>query len=105
MKVLDRPVAAGSPGSGAPEPPAPVTPPTRRVPRLRFIAAALGLTAVAVGLFLWWRTPAAVTYVTANIDRGDIDATVNASGNLNAVITVQVGSQVSGNILAISRST
>lgn len=40
-------------------------------------------------------------YVTAKVDRGDIDATVTTTGNLNAVITVQVGSQVSGNIIAL----
>jgi HlyD family secretion protein len=40
-------------------------------------------------------------YVTARVDRGDIDSTVTTTGNLNAVITVQVGSQVSGNIIAL----
>jgi HlyD family secretion protein len=40
-------------------------------------------------------------YVTAHIDRGDIDSSVTTTGNLNAVITVQVGSQVSGNIIAL----
>ncbi len=35
------------------------------------------------------------------MDRGDIDSTVTTTGNLNAVITVQVGSQVSGNIIAL----
>ena len=40
-------------------------------------------------------------YVTARADRGDIDSTVTTTGNLNAVITVQVGSQVSGNIIAL----
>ena len=32
---------------------------------------------------------------------GDIDTTVSATGNPNAVVTVQVGSQVSGIILAL----
>lgn len=40
-------------------------------------------------------------YVTARVDRGDIDSIVTTTGNLNAVITVQVGSQVSGNIIAL----
>lgn len=39
--------------------------------------------------------------MTARVDRGDIDSTVTTTGNLNAVITVQVGSQVSGNIIAL----
>jgi HlyD family secretion protein len=33
---------------------------------------------------------------------GDVAYTVSASGNLNAVVTVQVGSQVSGNILSLA---
>jgi HlyD family secretion protein len=35
------------------------------------------------------------------VDRGNIESTVMTSGNVNAVITVQVGSQVSGNIIAL----
>jgi HlyD family secretion protein len=35
---------------------------------------------------------------TAKIERGPITATVSATGTLNAVVTVQVGSQVSGQI-------
>jgi HlyD family secretion protein len=37
-------------------------------------------------------------YLTARVERGRIATTVNATGTLNAVITVQVGSQVSGTI-------
>jgi HlyD family secretion protein len=40
-------------------------------------------------------------YVTTTIDRGDIEAAITATGTVNAVKTVQVGSQVSGNILAL----
>jgi len=40
-------------------------------------------------------------YQTANVTVGDVAATVAATGNLNAVVTVQVGSQVSGNIKAL----
>jgi HlyD family secretion protein len=35
------------------------------------------------------------------VDRGDINVAVSATGNPNAVVTVQVGSQVSGIILAL----
>src|SRR5215472_7790428 len=35
---------------------------------------------------------------TAKIERGPLTATVSATGTLNAVVTVQVGSQVSGQI-------
>jgi HlyD family secretion protein len=40
-------------------------------------------------------------YQTARVTTGDITSTVAATGNLNAVVTVQVGSQVSGNIKAL----
>ncbi len=40
-------------------------------------------------------------YQTATIDRGTVKASISATGNCNAVVTVQVGSQVSGNIKAL----
>jgi HlyD family secretion protein len=39
-----------------------------------------------------------LNYLTSRVERGRIATTVNATGTLNAVITVQVGSQVSGTI-------
>src|SRR3954453_16725072 len=44
------------------------------------------------------RTGGAATYQTANITRGPITQAVTATGTLNPVVNVQVGSQVSGNI-------
>src|ERR1700726_2422362 len=44
------------------------------------------------------RTGGAATYQTANITRGPITQAVTATGTLNPVLNVQVGSQVSGNI-------
>jgi len=41
-------------------------------------------------------------YRTASVDRGDIRVQVSATGTLAAVTTVQVGSQVSGSIAALS---
>jgi len=38
------------------------------------------------------------TYYTAKVDKGDISQVVQATGTINAVTTVQVGSQVSGTI-------
>jgi hypothetical protein len=51
-------------------------------------------------IFLFARLPTA-SYVTARIDRGDTNSTRTTTGDLNAVITVQFGSQVSGNIIAL----
>ena len=39
-----------------------------------------------------------VSYQTTPVDRGDIVSKVTASGTLSALVTVQVGSQVSGRI-------
>jgi HlyD family secretion protein len=41
-------------------------------------------------------------YRTARVERGALTAAVSATGNLNAVILVQVGSQVSGQILVLN---
>src|SRR2546426_7870268 len=41
-------------------------------------------------------------HFTAKVDRGDIHDVVEATGTINAVITVQVGSQVSGTISKLS---
>src|SRR2546422_4378598 len=41
-------------------------------------------------------------YRLARVERGPLTAAVSATGNLNAVITVQVGSQVSGQIKEIT---
>ena len=55
---------------------------------------------VVVGLFVAWSlnrsTPA--QHFTAKLERGSIHDVVEATGTINAVITVQVGSQVSGTI-------
>lgn len=44
---------------------------------------------------------ATVAYRTEAVQRGDINVQVSATGTLNAVTTVQVGSQVSGTIAAL----
>src|SRR5881392_2920051 len=44
------------------------------------------------------RTGGAATYQTANSTRGPITQAVTATGTLNPVLNVQVGSQISGNI-------
>lgn len=50
------------------------------------------------GLASWvlLRSNSGIQYRTAVVSRGDINVTVSATGNPNAVVTVQVGSQVSG---------
>ena len=74
--------------------------PAHRLLRPIFLGAILILL-IALGAFLYTHHESGPVYTTARIDRGDIDSTVTTTGNLNAVITVQVGSQVSGNIIAL----
>jgi HlyD family secretion protein len=69
--------------------------------RRRWLAGGILLCSIAVAAFYFSRSAPLPQYTTARIDRGDIDSTVTTTGNLNAVITVQVGSQVSGNIIAL----
>jgi HlyD family secretion protein len=61
---------------------------------------------VAGGLGVWrWRVRAAASgaprYDTVAVDRGPIVAKVTATGTLSALVTVQVGTQVSGRIKQI----
>ncbi len=52
---------------------------------------------VLLGFWVFRGRPTA-QYYTAKVDKGDISQVVTATGTINAVITVQVGSQVSGNV-------
>jgi HlyD family secretion protein len=66
-------------------------------------ALAIGLVvALAVVGELWrMHSQNAITYETVPLERGTVQASVTATGTLNAVVDVQVGSQVSGNIKAL----
>ena len=48
------------------------------------------------------RQPAGATYATSPVIRGDIAENVTATGTLGAVVSVDVGSQVSGKIVALN---
>jgi HlyD family secretion protein len=68
------------------------------------IVAVLVLVAAGAGAWTWYasRNAAGETrYRTGAVERGPLQAVVVASGTLNAVTTVQVGSQVSGQIIEI----
>lgn len=70
----------------------------------RWLAIALVLVALGGGTW-WWMARAngnaAGKYKTVRVERGPLTAAVAASGTLNAVTTVQVGSQISGQIREI----
>ena len=69
--------------------------------RIGIILAVLAAVVVSIGFFLKRDKTEAVTYRFATVSRGDIEATVSATGKLSAVRTVQVGTQVSGQLSAI----
>jgi HlyD family secretion protein len=77
------------------------TPIGKRPSRTRRIIAGAVALAVLAGAVVAWRVtraPPPVKYETARVDRGRIVAQVTATGTLSAIVTVQVGSQVSGRI-------
>jgi HlyD family secretion protein len=57
---------------------------------------------VVIGTYLYyWKRETPPRYLTERVQRGRIAATINATGTVNAVVTVQVGSQVTGSILKL----
>jgi len=62
------------------------------------LGAALTVGVVGTGWYVFWNGPARPQFRTAKAERADIASTISATGTLNAVVTVQVGSQVSGMI-------
>src|SRR3982751_3700352 len=63
----------------------------------RWLAVIGGLLLIAF-VVRQCRNGGAATYQTATVTRGPITQAVTATGTLNPVVNVQVGSQVSGNI-------
>ena len=72
--------------------------------RRRALLVFIGLVilGLATGAYVYSTTQVGPTkYRLAKVERGSLVATVSASGSLNAVITVQVGSQISGMVKQI----
>lgn len=83
-----------------------VLPQTRDRARLRVIRLALlaVLLIGAVGAYTWWhlgRSPAPI-YTTDTVSRGAVTRAVAATGTVNPVLTIIVGSYVSGVIQSLS---
>ena len=55
----------------------------------------------AAGFYFWGGRTSAAQYLTAKVERGNLRNTVTATGTLQAVTTVQVGSQASGTLSAL----
>src|SRR6202171_5041962 len=70
--------------------------------RRKYLWIALAVVIVlGVGWWFYSRSGNQVQYQTGAVERGAVQASISATGNTNAVVTVQVGSQVSGNIKAL----
>src|SRR5262250_1831553 len=68
----------------------------------KWIIGGAALVLVAVVAFLGLNRSVQTQHFTAKAERGDINDVVEATGTINAVITVQVGSQVSGTIAKLN---
>ncbi len=67
-------------------------------PRTKWLLLAGALAVAALFVVLGLNHTPQAQHFTAKVERGDIHDVVEATGTINAVITVQVGSQVSGTI-------
>lgn len=80
----------------------PVVPaPPARPKRKRWPIAATAAVVLSVAAIGGWRSmaqPDAPAYSAARVERGDIARTITATGKLQALTTVQVGTQVSGTL-------
>jgi HlyD family secretion protein len=56
------------------------------------------LAALGVGGYFYLKEPPKAQFKTLKVERGSIVSTVSSTGTLNAVVTVQVGTQVSGTL-------
>ena len=66
-----------------------------------FIAGAVVIALAVAGYLYWGGSTNAEQFMTAKVERGNLRNTVTATGTLQAVTTVQVGSQASGTISAL----
>src|SRR5918999_5615602 len=68
------------------------------------IGLGIAVLALAAGGWYWYKSQSGngeVRYRVAKVERGPLSAVVVASGTLNATTTVQVGSQISGQVKEI----
>lgn len=71
--------------------------------KMRWLLVSAVIVAAAGAAFAWraFDKPAAPRYVTAPVGKGDVVLTVVTTGSVNPVVTVQVGSYVSGPVKSL----
>lgn len=106
---MNQPAAVDSARAEATSPvvlvPKPQTPPPQPRQRRIWIAAVVAVAVVSAAAFAVWRYAGSangVQYTTAAVTRGDITRAVTATGTVNPVLTIIVGSYVSGVIQEIN---
>lgn len=72
------------------------TPVKKSRKRLAVALASIGLVGAGLACWAWFSGPAAAPYTVVAVRRGNLATTISATGKLQAVTTVQVGTQVSG---------
>jgi HlyD family secretion protein len=73
-----------------------------RMTQTRWLVSGAVALIVFVGAALGLRKSNGVEYFSAKVERGQIRDAIDASGQVNAVVSVQVGSQVSGTIAKLN---
>src|SRR5574341_223750 len=67
----------------------------------RYVWILLAALVLAGGYFVLHGRSAPARFTTGSVDRGNVVEVVGATGTLEAVVTVQLGSQVSGTIQSL----
>src|ERR1700693_2144049 len=70
--------------------------------KTKWLIFAVFVAVAGTFIFLVLNRKVPAQHFTAKVERGDINDVVDATGTINAVITVQVGSQVSGTIAKLN---
>src|SRR5215467_10615360 len=69
---------------------------------MRFVVVAVLLCALMVGLgYTYSQETSAPTFLSASVERGSISTLVKANGTVEAVVSVDVSSQLSGRIAEV----
>ena len=107
---MNKQIGADATGSGKPAQLVPFPVPPGTVPHARsahrpwLIGGVIALVVLVSAATAWWlmRSSVTVHYTTAPVTRGAVTDTVTATGTVNPVLTIIVGTYVSGVIQELS---